>query len=126
MAVNSAALKVMGDAFAAAFPFMSLHTSGGIASSGSESSAPRKAAGWVVGADGKITASSVPFTGGAASGPCVRVGYWSAASGGTYGGGTLLAGDQSFNAAGEFLVPSLTETPTASWPHQYGGQHARR
>lgn len=114
MAFNDAALSVGASAIAAAYPYLSLHTTGAVTSSANESTAARVAAGWSVDGDGDITTTNKAFTGGAASGPVVRVGYWSLASGGTYGGGALLTGDAAFNAAGEYTVDSITETGTSS------------
>lgn len=114
MAFANAALQTAGNAIAAAYPYLSLHTSGTVSSSTSESTAARVAAAWSVSAAGVLTSTSKNFTGGAANGPVVRVGYWSASTGGTYGGGALLTGDQTFNAAGEYTVTSITETPTSS------------
>lgn len=114
MAFNDAALTVGATAIAAAYPYLSLHSSGAVTSSANETSAGRVAASWSVDGDGDITTTSKAFTGGAASGAVVRVGYWSASSGGTYGGGSLLTGDAAFNAAGEYTVDSITETGTAS------------
>lgn len=114
MAFNDAALTVGATAIAAAYPYLSLHTSGAVSSSANESTAARVAAGWAVDGDGDITTTSKAFTGGTASGPVVRVGYWSASSGGTYGGGSLLTGDSAFNAAGEYTVNAITETGTAA------------
>lgn len=113
MALNAAGLTSAAAGFASAYPYLSLHTTGAVTSSTSESAAARVAASWT-NTNGVLTASSRAFTGGAASGPVVRVGYWSAATAGTYGGGALLTGDQAFNAAGEYTVTSVTETPTAS------------
>jgi hypothetical protein len=115
MAFNNTALNVAGDAMAAAYPFISIHTSGTVADSTNESTAARVAAAWSAATNGgDITAGPLAFTGGAASGPAIRVGYWSAASGGTYGGGSLLSGDQAFNAAGDYTVTSITETGSAT------------
>lgn len=114
MALNNASLNAAGTGWTAAFPFLSLHTSGAVTSSTSESTAARVSAGWSVSAAGVATATNKAFTGGAASGPVVRVGYWSAATGGTYGGGALLTGDQSFNAAGQYTVDSVTENVSSS------------
>ena len=115
MALNDTALNVAGDAIATAYPFISLHTTGAVSSSTDESTAGRVAASWGAATSGGIiTATNIAFTGGAASGPVVRVGYWSLASAGTYGGGSLLTGDQAFNAAGEYTVTSITETGSAS------------
>ena len=109
-----AALNVGANAMAAAYPFLSLHTSGAVTSSANESTPPRIAAGWTAAALGDISASNKAFTGGAANGPCIRVGYWSLATGGTYGGGSLLTGDQAFNSAGEYTVTSITENGSST------------
>lgn len=115
MALNDAALVLAANAVDAAITHMSLHTTGAVTSSTSESTAARVAVNGTVDADGDITwTGPYNFTGGAASGPVVRVGYWSALTGGTYYGGTLLTGDATFNAAGEYAVTSVTETSTAS------------
>jgi hypothetical protein len=114
MALNDAALVLAANAVDTAITHMSLHTTGAVTSSGNESTAARQAVNGTVDADGDITWTNVSFTGGAASGPVVRVGYWSAASAGTYYGGALLTGDATFNAAGEYVVTSVTETSTAS------------
>lgn len=115
MALNDNALNDAGDAIAAAYPFISLHTTGGVASSGDESAAGRVAANWSSATDGgNITATDLEFTGGTADGAVVRVGYWSAETAGTYGGGSLLTGDQAFNAAGEYTVTEITETGSAT------------
>ena len=100
-------------AIIAAFPYLSLHTTGAVTSSANESTAARVAASWSTPANGDTAVTSKAFTGGAASGPCVRVGYWSASTAGTYGGGSLLTGDQTFNAAGEYTVTGITENGAA-------------
>jgi hypothetical protein len=112
--LNDAALVVGANAIAAAYPWLSLHTAGAVSLSTSESSAARVAAGWSVDGDGDMTVTNKAFTGGTANGPVVRVGYWSASSGGTYGGGALLTGDQTFNSAGEYTVTSITENNSSS------------
>ena len=115
MALNDTALNVAGDAIAAAYPWIALHTAGTVADSTSESSAGRLAAGWSSATSGgNITSGPLNFTGGTADGSVVRVGYWSAETGGDYGGGSLLTGDQQFNAAGEYTVTEITETGSAS------------
>lgn len=114
MAFNDTALSVAAQALADEYPYLSLHTTGAVSSSANESTAARVAADWSVDADGDLTATAIAFTGGATSGAVVRVGYWSASTSGTYGGGSLLTGDAAFNAAGEYTVDTLTETGTAS------------
>lgn len=114
MAFDDATLKVGADAIAARITHISLHTTGAVTSSANESSAAREPITWAVDADADLTAGPIGFTGGAASGPVVRVGYWTAATGGTYCGGVLLSGDTAFNAAGEYTVDSITETGTST------------
>jgi len=114
MALNNASLNTGGSAIAAGYPYLSLHTTGAVTSSTSESTAARVAASWTVSAGGNLTASNVAFTGGTANGAVVRVGYWSAATGGTYGGGALLTGDQTFNSAGQYTVTSIAENVSSS------------
>ena len=108
------ALNVGANAIAAAYPYLSLHTAGAVTSSADDSTAARVAASWTSAANGDISSSNKAFTGGAASGPCIRVGYWSLATGGVYGGGSLLSGDQAFNSAGEYTVTSVSENSSSS------------
>jgi hypothetical protein len=115
MAFNDTALNVGGDAIAAAYPYLSLHTTGAVTSSANESTAARVAASWSAAATGgDISVANKAFTGGAASGPVVRVGYWSAVTAGTYGGGSLLTGDQTFNAAGAYTVTAIAESASST------------
>lgn len=111
--INATGLTSMAAAFATAAPFLSLHTTGAVTVSTGESTAARVAASWV-NTSGVLSITGKSFTGGAASGPCIRVGYWSASTAGTYYGGALLTGDQTFNAAGAYTVNTLTETPSSS------------
>ena len=109
------ALNVGANAIAAAYPYLSIHTTGPVTSSANESTAARVAASWPTATTGDLViVAGKNFTGGAANGPAVRVGYWSAPSGGTYGGGALLTGDQTFNAAGEYTITGVTENATSS------------
>lgn len=114
MAFNDAALTVGAQAMADAYPYISIHTDTTLTSSAAESTAARIAASWAVDSDGDLTCGPLAFTGGAASGAAKRAGYWSASTGGTYGGGALLVGDQAFNADGELTIDSITETGSAS------------
>lgn len=114
MALNDAALIVGANAIKAAITHISLHTAGAVTLSTSESTAARKPVTWATDADGDITTGPHAFTGGTASGPVVRVGYWSALTAGTYYGGALLTGDQAFNAAGEYTVNLISENNTAT------------
>lgn len=108
-----AALDVGMDAIVAAYPYLGLHTSGAASVSTNESTASRVAASWTSNT-GDASVSSKNFTGGAANGACIRVGYWSLATGGTFGGGSLLTGDQTFNAAGEYTITSIAENTSST------------
>ena len=112
MSLNDASIVLAANAVDVAITHMSIHTTGAVSSSANESTAARVAVNGSVDADGDITWTTVAFTGGAASGPAIRVGYWSASSSGTYYGGSLLTGDQTFNAAGAYTVTSVVETGT--------------
>jgi hypothetical protein len=110
-----AALNVGAAAIAAAYPYLSIHTSGAVTSSANESTAARVAAAWPAPTTGDLViVAAKNFTGGAANGAAIRVGYWSLATGGTYGGGALLTGDQTFNAAGEYTITGVTENATST------------
>ena len=115
MAFNDDALNVAGDAMAATYPWIAIHTAGTVDDSTNESSAGRVAAGWSTATNGgDIVSGPLSFTGGESEGPAVRVGYWSAETAGDYGGGSLLDGDSAFNAAGEYTVNEITENGSAS------------
>jgi len=66
-------------------------------------------------AGGVITATNVPmdFTGSAAAGATNAL-FFSASTAGTFYGYDALAGDQAFNAAGEFSITSLTITGSST------------
>lgn len=112
--LNDAGLVIAANAVDAAITHFSIHTAGAVTASTNESTAARVAVNGTVDADGDITWSNAAFTGGAANGPAIRVGYWTAASGGTYLGGFLLTGDQTFNAAGQYTVTSGAENFASS------------
>lgn len=114
--INDALLNVGANAMASAAAYMSLHTATPNAAGSNESVAPRIAASWGAAATGDITASNRAFTGGAANGAVVAVGFWSAqASGtGTFYGYLPLTGDANFNSAGEYTVTSVTLNGSAS------------
>ena len=113
--LNDAASVLMANAIDTAITHFSIHTTGAVTSSTNASTAARVAVNGVVDADGDITwTGPYNFTGGASGGPAIRVGYWSASTGGTYYGGFLLTGDQTFNAAGEYTVNSGAENSTFS------------
>lgn len=115
MALNDAALVVGSNAIDTAIAFMQLHSGArGAAGTTNVTTAARVAVNGTVDADGDITWTNVSFSGGAANGTVAEVSYWSASTAGTYYGGSTITGDTSFNAAGEFVLTSVTETSTAS------------
>lgn len=114
MPLNTAALNVQANALAGAATYLSLHSTDPGSTGTSETAAARVSAGWGAASNGAISVSNKNFTGGAASGACTYVGLWSASTGGTFYGGFALTGDQTFNAAGQYTLTSLTITDTAS------------
>lgn len=111
---NDAALVVEANAIDAAITHMQLHSGARGAAGTTNAVGDRVAVNGTVDADGDITWSNVAFTGLAASQPVAEVSYWSAATGGTYYGGSVLTGDATANSAGEYTVTSVTESSTAS------------
>ena len=113
MALNNAALTAAGNGLAAAITHLSIHTAQPDATGSNQSAAARQAVTWT-NTNGDLTSGSKAFTGGAASGPATHVGYWSAATGGTFYGYHALTGDQTFNAAGEYTITQVTLDASAS------------
>lgn len=115
MAVNDTLLNVGANAMAAVATHIAIHTAQPDAAGSNQSAAARVAAGWATASGGDIAISStLAFTGGAASGPATHVGFWSAATGGTFYGWQAITGDQTFNAAGAFNITALTLAGSAS------------
>lgn len=110
MGLTQNELNARADALAAKYPFLALHTADPGTTGINESLAARVAAGWPPAVNGAISVSNKAFSGGAASGPCLFVALWTAGTGGTFGGSYALTGDQSFNAAGQYTLTSLTIT----------------
>lgn len=109
MALNDTALNLMADALRGAALYVSLHSADPGATGTSETTAGRQSATWTAASTGDFSLSAaLNFTGGTASGACTHVGLWSASTAGTFYGGFALTGDQTFNAAGEYTVSSLT------------------
>jgi hypothetical protein len=114
MALNDALLNIGANAMAAAATHLAIHTAQPDATGSNQSTAARVAASWPAAATGDLTITNKAFTGGAASGPATHVGFWSAATGGTFYGWAALTGDQTFNAAGEYTITSLTVNGSAT------------
>lgn len=108
MPLNTTILNIGNQAMQDAITHVSIHTDAAD-SNANESSAARQPIVWQAAANGDMVATAdVAFTGGAASGPALRVGFWSANIGGTYFGSLELTGDTSFNAAGEYTLTGVT------------------
>ena len=109
MALNTAALNIGAGAIRGAITHLAIHTAAPDPTTGTnQSAAARQAVTWTAAANGDFNlTAAVHFTGGAASGPAMYVGYWSAATGGTFYGSKPLTGDQTFNAAGQYTVSAL-------------------
>jgi len=110
MALLDNILNIGADAMAAAMTHASLHTSTPDSSgSNAASGVDRVAISWADASGGDLTlADELVFEGGTPGGDVTHVGFWSAATGGTFYGALALAGDDTFNAAGEYTVPSGT------------------
>lgn len=107
------ALNPMADALGALLDFMSLHTADPGTTGANETTAGRQACAFDAAVNGDISLTGTEnFTGGAASGACTHVGFFSDATPGsdTFFGGFALTGDQTFNAAGEYTVTDVTIT----------------
>lgn len=105
-----AGLNLAADQWGATAAWLSLHSADPTTLGDNETSAGRVSAGWGAASGGAITATNKSFSGGASSGACTHVGYWSASTSGTFYGSRPLTGDQAFNAAGDYTVDSVTET----------------
>lgn len=114
MAYTPAAMNAATNAITAAYPFIGLHSADPGTTGANETTATRKSAGWPAASAGRSTVTALAFTGGTGNGACTYVGFWSAATGGTFGGGFALSGNQTFDASGNYTVDSLTATGTAS------------
>lgn len=108
MPLNNAALVVMANALSGVAGYAAIHTANPGSTGTNQSTAGRQAIVLAVDANGDITLTGDEnFTGGASGGPATYVGLWSASSGGTFYGGFALTGDQTFNAAGEYVLEDI-------------------
>ena len=112
MALVTAAVQVGAAAIAAGITKIRLHTASPSGTSGAgvlTTAADQTVTATATG--GVVTIPSTAFTGGAASGPCTYVSVW---AGTTYWGFYALTGDQTFNAAGQYTVSSVTVTGSST------------
>lgn len=112
MGLSTAALTASAEAIKTGYGFLALASGTDETVPTGETSTSRVAAGWV-NTGGVLTATNKVFA-GVANAAAQRVQYWSAATGGTFGGSQTLSGDVAFNAAGSYTVQSITETPTST------------
>lgn len=115
MPLNDTILNFGNDDMQTRMTHMQIHTAQPNASGSNEATSARQSITWVTAANGDLVITAdLNFTGGAASGAATHIGFWSAASSGTFYGWLPLTGDQTFNAAGEYTVTGVTITGTAS------------
>lgn len=107
--LNDALLTIGAAAMQAAATHGSIHTAEPDGTGSNQSAAARQVISWETAANGDmILTVDEQYTGGAASGPATHVGLWSALTAGTFYGYFALDGDQTFNAAGEYTLTSIT------------------
>lgn len=113
MAINTTLIDDGAAGIAAAIKYLSLHSADPAGTGANETTAARQPV-TATHSAGVVSIGSTAFTGGTASGACTYVGFWSAVTGGTFLGSQALTGDQTFNAAGQYTVSSVTLTGSAS------------
>lgn len=113
MGLNATTLNAAVDATSALLVYASLHTSAPDATGSSEvtgSGYARQPVTMGAASGGVASLSSTLTFAGPAGGAVTHIGFWSAASGGTFRGFKALTGDQTFNASGQYQVTSVTIT----------------
>lgn len=109
MPLLDATLDSMADHLAGLITHVSLHTADPGTTGASESTAARQPVTWGSAAGGDIAATAaLEFTGGTASGPVTHVGFWSAATGGTFHGSQTTTGDSTFSSTGTVTLTALS------------------
>lgn len=114
MALNDPALVIAATAVRNVITHLQLHSANPGAAGTTGQVGARVASTGSIDADGDITWSNVAFTGLTANQSVTHVSYWSASTGGTFYGASLITGDTSANVAGQFTITSATETSTAT------------
>lgn len=77
---------------------------------GTELGVSRQAITWSDDSGDSVVSGTTSFTGGTANAAVDAVGFYSAATGGTYYGNAALSGDTTLNAEGKYDVTSLKVT----------------
>ena len=115
MPLNDTLLNIGVNAMQAAALYLQIHTALPNSAGSNEATSARITAGWPTAATGDFgVLSNKSFTGGAANGPALYVGFWSTSVGGTFYGYQALTGDQTFNSSGGYTITTLTLTGTAT------------
>lgn len=114
MALNDAALVLAANAVDTAITHFQLYSAATNATGTTNAIGTRVAVNGTVDADGDITWSNTAFTGLTANQAVHSVGYFNASTAGTFYGVSVLSGDATANAAGEYTVTSVVETSTAT------------
>lgn len=114
MALNDAALVVGANAIDAVITHMQLYSAATNGAGTTNAVGSRVAINGTVDADGDITWTNTAFTGLSANQAVHSYGYFSASSGGTFYGSTVVTGDATANSAGEYTVATATESSTAT------------
>ncbi len=116
MALNNAALDVAGEAIASAITHISLHTGDPGAAGSANVIAGGRFAANLDSADGDLSlAAPVAATGLTPAATVAFIGFWSAATAGTYyGSAPRSTGDAAVNASGEYTVESITIPASSS------------
>lgn len=114
MSLNDASIVLAANAVDTAITHFQLHSAATNSAGTTNTIGTRVAVNGSVDSDGDITWTNTNFTGLSASQAVHSVSYWSASTSGTIYGVTVLTGDATANAAGEYTVALVTETGTYS------------
>jgi hypothetical protein len=112
--LNDAAVVLAANAVDTAITHLQLFSAATNSTGTTNAVGARVAVNGTVDADGDITWTNAAFTGLTANQAVHSVGYFSASTGGTFYGSTVLTGDATANSAGEYTVTSVAENTTAS------------
>ena len=112
---NDTVLNAMAAAANTLATHASIHTAEPNASGSNESAAARQPVDWATPTGGdSVLDSELAFTGGTPNGAATHIGFWDDDTAGNFLGYWALSGDQTFNAAGEYTVPSGTVAGSSS------------
>lgn len=115
MPLNDTLLNIGNAAMQTAAAYAQVHNATPNGSGSNEASSARQSITWVTAANGDMVSSTtINFTGGAANGAALYLGFWSASTGGTFYGYVPLTGDTTFSSGGAYNVTGITVTGTAT------------